>query len=146
MLHFKRSPHRWWQKPLAEVEGRPLPAELAVLQSELRPGEDGVWLNSRGTSSGVVDLISGTNGKLVAVRVQLPGFVADALRSLYTAFGEKRGVPDLVIWNTERHRVRLIEVKCPDWDRPSEHQVRFHSIAREQGIEVSIAEWRFEKM
>jgi hypothetical protein len=44
MLEFTRSKERWWQKPLAEVSGRPLPAELAVLHNELRKGEEDVWL------------------------------------------------------------------------------------------------------
>jgi hypothetical protein len=30
MLRFLRSPHRWWQKPLVRIDGRDLPAELAI--------------------------------------------------------------------------------------------------------------------
>jgi hypothetical protein len=53
-LSFDRSDVRWWQKPLVRVGDRDLPAELVILQRELRPGEAGAWLNSRGTKSGVV--------------------------------------------------------------------------------------------
>src|SRR4051812_24112257 len=145
MLLFEKSLHRWWQKPLVELEGRTLPAELAVLRAELRSDEAGAWLNSRGVASGVVDLTTGAAGKLETVRAPLPAFVSQVLAELYKTFGKKRGAPDLVVWNTTTQSLRLIEVKCPDWDRPSEHQVEFHSIARAKGIPVSVVEWRFKK-
>ena len=145
MRFFEKSSRRWWQKPLVELEGRPLPAELAVLQAELRPGEAGAWLNSRGVVSGVVDVISKSDGHLASVRIQLPRFVSEVLRSLYETFGQKRGVPDLVLWDSAAQTMRFIEVKCPDWDSPSDHQVEFHSVAHSRGIPVSIVEWRFKK-
>ncbi len=129
---------------MVDFEGRPVPAELAVLREELRDGEAGAWLNSRGVLSGVVDLISKPDG-LTPARAQLPPFVSEALRLLYDAFGQTRGAPDLVIWNAASQSVRLIAVKCPDWDRPSKHQVEFHSVARAKGVPVSVVEWRFEK-
>ena len=72
MLRFQPSNERWWQKPLALLGGKPLPAELVVLQAELQPGENGAWLNSRGTRSGVVDLVQIEPGKYKTTRVDLP--------------------------------------------------------------------------
>jgi len=40
---LERSAVRWWQKPLARVEGRDLPAELIILHAQLAPGESGAW-------------------------------------------------------------------------------------------------------
>jgi len=56
VLQLKRSGKTWWQKPLAEVEGQYLPAELVVLEHAVRAGEEGAWLNSRGTKTAVVNL------------------------------------------------------------------------------------------
>lgn len=143
MLRFARSPERWWQKPLAQVDGQPLPAELAVLGAELLPGERGAWINSRGTKTGAVDLVRTAHGKLSTRREKLPRFVADLLRSLYDSTGLRKGAPDLVIWNPEKSSVRFIEVKCPHWDRPSAEQLKFLSAARDRGIETTIVEWEF---
>jgi hypothetical protein len=144
MHRLPRSLHQWWQKPLTELDGRPVPAELAVLRAELREGETGAWLNSRGTGSGVVDLVRKPDGKYVTVRIELPQFVTDLLCSLYAASGQKRGMPDLVVWNATTQNIRLVEVKCPQWDRPSQYQKEFHGVARANGIEVSMVEWEFE--
>jgi len=143
MLRFTKSHERWWQKPLAQLDDRPLPAELAVLFAELRTGESGAWLNSRGTKSGAVDLARSPDGKLETVRTNLPPFVSDLLRSLYEATGLAKGAPDLVIWNSSSSSVRFVEVKCPHWDRPSEEQLKFLAAAKEHGVEASIAEWEF---
>jgi hypothetical protein len=51
---FSKSDRRWLQKPLVRADGRDLPAELVILKRELRPGEAGAWVNSRGKRSGVV--------------------------------------------------------------------------------------------
>jgi len=143
MITFRRPSERWWQKPLAEVNGRPLPAELAVLLAELQAGESGAWLNSGGTRSGAIDLTTAPTGKLATVRAELPAFVSKLLRALHAATGLSRGAPDLVIWSTNAESVRFVEVKCPHWDRPSPEQLKFLAAARERGIEASIAEWEF---
>ena len=143
MLRLTKSHERWWQKPLADMGGKPLPAELVVLYAELQDGEAGVWLNSRGTSTGAVDLTRSSGGKLETVRTKLPPFVSDLLRSLYEATGLAKGAPDLVIWNSSSNSVRFVEVKCPHWYRPSEEQLKFLAAAEEHGVEASIAEWEF---
>ena len=144
MLQLKRSSLRWWQKPLADHEGRPVPAELVVLQRNLRPGEQGAWLNSRGTASGTRDLVRDEDGTLKSVRVSLPGFVQVALRDLYQATGLSKGAPDLVLWDERTASMRFIEVKCPHWDRPSNEQLKFLDAAAKSGYSVAIEEWEFE--
>lgn len=143
MLRFTKSEERWWQKPLAQIDGRPLPAELAVLHAELLPHEAGAWLNARSTRSGIVDLVRSGGGGLRSKRRRLPPFVSEALRALYDATALRKGAPDLVIWNTEATTLRFVEVKCPHWDRPSPEQLKFLAAAQARGIETSIAEWEF---
>ena len=62
MLKLTRSNQKWWQKPLTYMNGKVIPAELAVLVESLRDGEDGAWLNSRGTKTAVVDLVKDSSG------------------------------------------------------------------------------------
>jgi hypothetical protein len=49
----------------------------------------------------------------------------------------------LVIWRTASEEIRLIEVKCPDWDVPTPEQVAFLAAAETMGITATIVEWRF---
>lgn len=143
MLRLTKSTERWWQKPLAEVSGRPIPAELAVLYAELQPGERGAWLNSRGTTSGATDLVRQASGRLKTKRQRLPIFVSQVLKSLYETTGLVKGAPDLVIWNEDGTTVRFVEVKCPHWDQPSAEQIKFMQAAEARGFPASIAEWEF---
>jgi hypothetical protein len=143
MLRFEKSGDYWWRKPLARVSGRSLPAELVVLQKSLLSGEEGAWLNSRGTRSGVVDLQRDAGGKFKSVRINLPDFVSAILESLYQRAGVVKGAPDLVIWNVVARRLRFIEVKCPHWDRLSPEQVSFFEAAKSLGIATAIEEWEF---
>ena len=142
MLQLFRSQLRWWQKPLARFRERDLPAELVVLHCQTRPDESGAWLNSRGTSSGVIDLVREAGGKFRSVRAPLPEFVQTVLTELYR-LGLSRGAPDLVLWNSQSRQVRFVEVKCPHWDRPSSMQLEFHAAAKEAGCPVEIVEWEF---
>ena len=120
-----------------------MPAELAILHSQLRAGEDGVWLNSRGYAAGVVDLVhSGDTFK--TRRAPVPEYVGTALSKVHASARVAKGCPDLVIWNTSARTFRLIEVKCPHWDRPSEEQERFMQAAEVAGIPAEIVEWEFE--
>lgn len=146
MLRFAPANTHWWQKPLVLVDGRALTAELAVLGLQLRPGEQGVWLNSRGRTSGVVDLVPRRqpDGPSFATRrTPLPPFVAAALNRLYGAAGVKKGCPDLVIWRSDPESLRLVEVKCPHWDSPTPEQERFLEAAAAAGISASVIEWEF---
>ena len=88
-------------------------------------------------------LVSDSSGKLRTVRVALPPYVRELLRTLYGASDVSKGAPDLVVWNDADQSVRFVEVKCPDWDRPSTSQLRFHQVARDRGCAVDIEEWRF---
>jgi len=120
-----------------------MPAELAVLNLSLRDKEAGVWLNSRGKKTGVIDLNEITAGKFETVRFDLPKHVQQCLKSFYDNPEVSKGVYDLMLWSTESDRIRFIEVKCPHWDKPTKEQEVFSGLAREKGIETSIAEWEF---
>ena len=144
MLRFERAPERWWNKPLVSISGRILTAELAVLEAELGPGESGAWMNSRGTTTGAVDLIvSGTRPAFKTRRIGLPDFVSSVLRDIYKQANLKWGCADLVIWNAASREMRLVEVKCPHWDKLSREQRIFLQVAEEMGIESSVVEWEF---
>lgn len=140
---FDRSDVRWWQKPLVLAGGRHLPAELVILQLELRPGEAGAWLNSRSKTSGVVDLIPDHSGRLKTHRIRFPQFVTNRLLASYARAGVAKGTPDLVIWSEAGNYIRFVEVKCPDWDRPSADQILFHDALRALGSQCDIIDWRF---
>ena len=143
MLLFERAQAKWWNKPLALSEGRALPAELLVLRRETGVDELGAWLNSRGTGSGVIDLVADATGRLRTVRRSLPPFVGQALRELYRRAQVTRGCPDLVIWCPASEQIRLVEVKCPDWDVPTPEQTTFLTVAETMGIAATVVEWRF---
>ena len=146
MLHFQPANVKWWRKPLVRVGGRVLPAELAVLAKELGARERGAWMNSRGTTSGVVDLVPAPavrEAGYTTRRERLPGFVARALASIYRRACLAKGCPDLVIWNIDRNTLRLVEVKCPHWDAPTTEQERFMRAAARAGVRTRIVEWEF---
>lgn len=145
-LHFQPANVKWWQKPLVRMDGRVVPAELAVLAGELGPRERGVWMNSRGTTSGVVDLIPTTaleGSGYSTKREQLPKFVAKALAGIYRRARLAKGCPDLVIWRLDRSTFRLVEVKCPHWDAPTTEQERFMRAAARDGVRTRVVEWEF---
>jgi hypothetical protein len=146
VLQFQPAQVIWWQKPLVRVDGRILPAELAVLAIELDPLERGVWMNSRGTRSGVVDLVPVTAGGGSAYatrRAPLPSFVARALASIYRRARLVKGCPDLVIWHLERNTFRLVEVKRAHWDAVTTEQERFMRAAARDEVRTSVVEWEF---
>jgi hypothetical protein len=140
---FRKSPHKWWRKPLVQTSVKHLPAELVVLAEELQDGESGAWLNSRGTTSGVVDLVEDRVGRFKAVRSPLPVFVRARLQGIYRQLDVRKGIPDLVIWKCAEQSIRFVEVKCPRWDRASAEQLRLHEICRSMGYAVSVREWLF---
>lgn len=144
LLQFESAGTKWWQKPLVRTENRLLPAELAILHKEISTGEEGAWLNSRGLESGVADLISKPDGKYETKRVPLPVFVSNQLKQLYQKANVKKGCPDLVIWNLKAKKMRLVEAKCPHWDRPSQEQKLFIEAAQASGVGAKIVEWEFK--
>ena len=147
MLQFEPAGTKWWNKPLVSYRGKNLPAELAVLQTELQFEEAGVWLNSRGIKTGVSDLLRAEledgEYKYKTLRIAIPDFVSDAIRLAYSASGLAKGCPDLVIWNSSTLGIRFVEVKCPHWDKVSKEQSDFIQVAKEQGVSTKIAEWEF---
>jgi hypothetical protein len=143
MLRFTRSDQRWWNKPLVNEAGEELPAELIILRSLLRLGEQGAWMNSRGRKSGVVALQWDKKGSAKTIRRNLPDFVAHVLGDIYKEANLSRGCLDLVIWNHSTQTLRLVEVKCPHWDRPSDDQQEFMRVAAARGIPTQVVEWEF---
>jgi hypothetical protein len=143
VLRFDRSARRWWNKPLVREAGVDLPAELVILRALLGPDEEGAWMNSRGRKSGVVALEWGCDGRARTIRRRLPDFVGRALGEIYEESHLVRGCPDLVIWNSQRQNLRLVEVKCPHWDRPSSEQIEFMRVAAQRGVPTDVAEWEF---
>ena len=143
MIRFNRSGVKWWQKPLVIYEGKPLPAELAILYHTLRPGESGAWLNSRGTKTGVTGFRELQDGKFKTTRTELPPIVRNCLKAFYSDPEISKGVYDLVIWNTGESQIRFVEVKCPHWDKLTLEQKRFAKHAARKKIMTSIAEWEF---
>ncbi len=145
MIKFKPANEKWWNKPLVKVGGQKLPAELAILKDSLEPGEQGAWLNSRGTKTGAVDLEEVTPGKYKTVRRTLPSFVQSCLQSFYFHPEVAKGIYDLVLWHKETENIRFIEVKCPHWDRPTPEQKVFANLAREKGISAQVSDWEFNE-
>ena len=143
MYIFHKAHEKWWQKPLIRTDDRALPAELVVLNLELGEGEDGVWINSRGTKSGVYDLEL-VDGKLQTIRKNLPQFISKFLADTYKSNILAKGCPDLVIWSTKSVSFRFVEVKCPKWDRLGKEQKAFIAHATNKNIETTIAEWVFD--
>ena len=147
MLQFKPAGTKWWNKPLVDFHGRNLPAELAVLQTELQVEEEGVWLNSRGVTTGVSDLIRTETEdgeyKYKTLRIEIPEFVSDAIKLAYLASGLTKGCPDLVVWNSSTLAIRFTEVKCPHWDKVFQEQIDFMKVAEQHGIQTKVVEWEF---
>ena len=55
-------------------------------------------------------IIAGDPPAFRTKREALPGFVSDALTSIYEKSGLRKGCPDLVIWDQASQRLRLVEV------------------------------------
>ena len=142
MISFKKSKTTWWQKPLVIYNGKHLPAELAVLSIDLKENEQGVWINSRGSKSGVIDLERHGRGFRTR-RIEIPLFIASKIERIYKTTIRRKGCPDLVIWNPRTKNIRFVEVKCPHWDRVREGQKEFIQEAKNIGIETIIIEWEF---
>jgi hypothetical protein len=142
MLIFHKSSKKWWQKPLVSYNRRNLPAELAVLCTELKESENGVWINSRSSKSGVINLAKVESG-FKPRRIEIPLFVAKRIENIYKSTRKRMGCPDLVIWNPRTKNIRFVEVKCPHWDRVREGQKEFILNAKSMGIETKIIEWEF---
>lgn len=152
MHAFELAQATWWNKQLILVDGMPTVAELGVLAANLRQDETGVWLNASsrawmnrptGSHTGVIGLVAEASkpSGFSTIRVSIPGAVIGQLTAIYSHAGIDRGCPDLVLWDHNASRIRLIEVKCPAWDRLTADQVSFLNSARELGIEAEVRDW-----
>lgn len=143
ILKFRPAGEKWWNKPLVSHNRRHMPAELAILSLETGPTEAGAWMNSRGTASGVVELVFQSATARTTRRVSLPPFVSEVLKRLLSSAGLKRGCPDLVIWDEGTKAVRFVEVKWRLRDRPTDEQGLFFETARRKGFVSKVVEWEF---
>jgi hypothetical protein len=50
---------------------------------------------------------------------------------------------NILFSNTVTAQCRLVEVKCPAWDRVTPEQEKFMKRARSLGIEIQTVEWKF---
>src|SRR5690242_4183102 len=99
IYRFARANDFWWRKPLVLLNGKAVPAELAVLAHVLEASEEGVWLNSRSRASGVIDLRRAASKKTYeTVRRPLPLAVAKLVDQVNHRAGVSSGCPDLAIW------------------------------------------------
>jgi hypothetical protein len=96
--------------------------------------------------TGVFDLRQQPNGRFKTVRINLPAFVSEVLKSFYDDRRILRGMPDLVIWDTSTHHVRFVEVKCQRRDKLTHAQIFFIAIAEERGYNATVVEWKFDDM
>lgn len=147
MYQFEKAIERWWQKPLVVTSTHPMPAELVILNLEMKEDEDGGWLNSRGTKtiakSTTVKPKDNGDFSLKVNREAIPQFVQETLNALYEVTNLGKGVPDLILWNTTTKKIRFIEVKCPHWDKPSKEQDLFIEEINKNGMSALIVEWEF---
>lgn len=146
MITLQKANKTWWRKPLVRSGGNITTAELAILSLELAKGETGVWMNSRGVTSGVTYLEAKcVDDKITfkTIRKSLPLWLSRKIGNIYKSGGIQKGCPDLVIWDIERDRCRMVEVKCPLWDKISPEQMKFIAYARSLDIDVKIVEWEF---
>lgn len=146
MIRLQKTHNTWWQKPLVSSSNKSTTAELAILSLELANGESGVWVNSRGAKSGVVDLVdrgTGNHRAFKTIRKKLPAWLAGKIEQIYRYARIRKGCPDLVIWNPEIQCWRMVEVKRPSCDKVSRDQIKFIDRARLLGIDVKIVEWEF---
>jgi len=146
MYRFRKAQERWWNKPLTISLDFPIPAEIAILRDQIKTGEEGVWMNSRGIKSGVERVekyIQEETFRLKTIRLNLPVFVSETISKIYETTGLKKGCPDLIIWNNTSQIIRFIEVKCPHWDKPSDEQDKFLQEIKDNGMSAEIIEWEF---
>ena len=143
MYRFKPAGAVWWQKPLVLFENQSVPAEIAILRSELKRGEAGIWKNSSSLSTGVIDLRTSAASSFETVRIQIPASITTVLRDLYKVAGLSKGCPDLVVWRKSDARVRFIEIKRKGHDSITKEQEQFISAAQSAGVSVRTIYWDF---
>ena len=146
MLYLPSARVAWWRTPLVLHRGKPTTAELAILDLQSGPGEAGVWMNSRGTDTGVRDLVRNRSkpSGYEAIRVPLPPRVATTLRALYRKSRLDHGCPELLIWDDAGTLVRLVEVRCASVTGARRVRPRFLECAAAAQIACETVEWVLE--
>ena len=148
-LRFRKAKLWWWRKQLVSERGVALPVQLAVLRRELSVGEQGVWMNARERTSGIVELRPYEKGGKPHFRPRreaLPFFVASKLEAIYVAGQVAKGCPDLVIWREDPETVKLVDVRGPDWKETTKlrrtERERFIEAAARLQVPTRIVMWR----
>lgn len=123
-------------KCVMDVTGRPLFAELAILQHFSRDGWAGVWVDSyrRKFRTGMLDVPP----------VEVPDEPGLIYRNIAAANGSRGGCWDVFMWRGSE--VRFIESKRAGKDRMRESQVAWLEAALSVGIPLAaftIVEWQF---
>lgn len=123
-------------KPILDVDGEPMFAELAILRIFQRDGWDGVWVD---TFSRKYRTAWGEDGG-----VKLSGDRLRLLKTIHQRAGSASGCFDVFCWKGER--VLFAESKRRSKDRIRETQLRWLEAALQARLEPSsflVVEWSF---
>lgn len=121
-------------KPLLEVDGKPMFAELAILSLFLKEGWDGVWVDTFGKKYRTA---WGEGGA-----VRLDGDRLGLLKSIYERSGSRAGCFDVFCWKDDH--VIFAESKRKTMDEIRLTQLRWLEAALQTGLDASaflIVEW-----
>lgn len=137
---------RWWvgefagdtygNKPIVDVDGEALFAELAILRTYQKDGWEGVWVDTyRGKyrTSWVDD------------GVELPSHKKRLLQEVYARAGSRAGCFDVFCWNDDS--VVFVESKRKRKDRIRATQLRWLEAAISSRVTLDsllVVEWSFE--
>ncbi len=121
-------------KPLFDVDGKPMFAELAILNLFLKEGWDGVWVD---TFSKKYRAAWGEEGV-----VRLDGDRLELLKAIYERSGSRSGCFDVFCWKGDH--VIFAESKRKSMDEIRPTQLRWLEAAIQTGLDASaflIVEW-----
>ena len=129
-------PDTYGNKPIVDINGEPLFAELAILRLFQSEGWQGVWIDTY------------RNRKRVAVNqyADLPLDKDSLLQRIYKIAGTRSGCFDVFCWKDDL--VLFAESKWKGHDRIRPTQVRWLTAALENGLPVEvflIVEWSLEE-
>src|SRR5215210_4038904 len=123
-------------KPILDVQGEPLFAELAILRIYQKDGWEGVWVD---TYRGKYRTSWGDDG------VKLPPDKIRLLQEIYARAGSRAGCFDVFCWKDDS--VVFAESKCKRKDRIRATQLRWLEAAIDSGVPLDsllVVEWSFE--
>jgi hypothetical protein len=125
----------WGGKPLINVGGKPMFAEIAVLQLMRSQGWDGCWCSSKYLAA-----------MPPSMPITLPEEQDCLLSRIRGVTGSWAGCWDVVLWR--RGETRFMELKRRFQDRVSESQVQFLEAALSLGVPLSsfsLVEWELSR-